>query len=369
MTGGTTISLSDGASQTFNYTYTPTQLGPSSINLSAVFNNGSMDGTNSANTQSFVLSGTALGHSAPSLNVVGGNNQTVIVGATGVTAGLSLSNGTIGQNWLASMDVNSLGLGVTGSIGGKLVASGASQSYTAALSTGTLGTQVETFSLNVGDDHTLSGASSATNTSTGVTLTVLGHSNPALTVGTGNNQTVIVGATGISAGLNLSNGTMGQSGLASYDVNLLGGGLTGPSGNKLVASGSSQSYTATLNTGTLGTQVETFTLNGGDDHTLPGASWPSNLSITATLTVLGHTAPALAITSGNNQTVIVGATGINLSLSNGTWGQSGLASLDVNSLGTGVNGPTGGKVVVSGSSQSYTATVTTSTFGTQVETF
>ena len=68
----------------------------------------------------------------------------------------------------------------------------------------------------------------------------------------GNNQTVIIGATGINAGLNLFNGTSGQSGLASLDVNSLGTGVSGPTGGELVASGSSQSYTATLNTGTLG---------------------------------------------------------------------------------------------------------------------
>ena len=153
------------------------------------------------------------------------------------------------------MDVNSLGTGVAGSIGNKLIASGSSQSYTATLSTSTLGTQVEAFSLNVADDHTLAGASSATNVSTSATLTVLGHTAPILAVASGNNQTVIVGATGISAGLNLTNGSSGQSGLASLDVNSLGAGVAGSIGNKLVASGSSQSYTATLSTSTLGTQV------------------------------------------------------------------------------------------------------------------
>ena len=72
------------------------------------------------------------------------------------------------------------------------------------------------------------------------------------------NQTVIVGATGINAGLSLSNGTSGRAGLASLDVNSLGSGVSGPTGGELVASGSSQAYTATLNTNTLGTQIETF---------------------------------------------------------------------------------------------------------------
>ena len=182
------------------------------------------------------------------------------------------------------------------------------------------------------------------NVSAGVMLTVLGHTAPSLSVAGGNNQTVIVGATGINAALNLSNGTMNQSGLASLDVNSLGPNVSGPIGGALVASGSAQSYTAALDTGTLGPQTETFWLNVGDDKTLPGASAPANTSTGVALTVLGHAAPRLSVAGGNNQTVIVGATGINatLNLSNGTMNQNGLASLDVNSLGANLSGPVGG---------------------------
>ena len=175
-----------------------------------------------------------------------GNNQTVIVGATGITAGLNLSNGTSSQSGLASLDVNSLGTGVAGSTGNKLVASGSSQSYTATLSTSTLGTQVETFSLNVGDDHTLPGASSRNESFDQCNADGSRPRRPKPDVDSGNNQTVIVGATGISAGLNLSNGTLNQTGLASLDVNSLGTGVVGSTGGSLVASGSSQPYTATL---------------------------------------------------------------------------------------------------------------------------
>ena len=93
---------------------------------------------------------------------------------------LNLANGTLNQSGLASLDVNSLGFGVTGSTGGASVASGSAQPYTAALGTGTLGTQAKTFSLNAGDDHTLSGASAPINVSTSATLTVLDHSNASL---------------------------------------------------------------------------------------------------------------------------------------------------------------------------------------------
>ena len=373
VTGSTGNKLvSSGSLQSYTATLSTTTLGTQVETFGMnVGDDHTLSGASAPTNLSTSATLTVLGHAAPSLSVSTGNNQTVIVGATGIVAGLNLSNGTLNQGGLASLDVNSLGTGITGSTGGKLVTSGSAQPYTATLTTNTLGTQVETFSLNVGDDHTLAGASAATNLSTSATLTVLGHAAPSLSISTGNNQTVIVGASGITAGLNLSNGTAGQSGLASYDVNLLGGGLTGAMGNKLVASGSSQPYTATLTTTTLGTQVETFALNGGDDHTLPGASWPANLSTSATLTVLGHAAPTLSISTGNNQTVIVGATGITagLNLSNGTLNQSGLASMDVNSLGTLVTGSTGGKLVSSGLTQSYTASLATGTLGTQNEVY
>ena len=343
---------------------TSTNLGANTVTLTA------SDPNSSNSSQSAAATLTVLGHAAPSLVVSSGSNQTVIVGAPGINAGLNLSNGASGQNGLASLDVNSLGLGVTGSTGAALVASGSSQSYTAVLDTSTLGTQTQTFLLNVGDDHTLPGASAPTSLSTSATLTVLGHAAPSLSV-QWQQATVIVGASGISAALNLSNGYQGQSGLASLDVNWLGTGLVGPTGGALIASGSSQSYTAALDTSTVGTQTQTFWFNVGDDQTLPGAAPPANLSLTATLSVLGHAAPSLSVTTGNNQTVIVGAPSINasLTLSNGTSGQSGLASLDVNSLATGVIGPIGGALVASGSTQSYTAALNTNTLGTQTQTF
>jgi len=358
-------SLAQSASQASTVMATSTNLGANTVTFTA------SDPNSSNSSQSTTATLTVLGHAAPSLSVVSGNSQTVIVGATGISAGLSLSNGTSGQTGLASLDVNSLGSGVSGLTGGAMIPSGSAQSYTAALSAGTLGVQTQTFSLNVSDDHTLPGAAGPADISTGVTLTVLGHAAPDLSVTNGNNQIVIVGATGINAGLNLSNGTSGQSGLASLDVNSLGFGVNDPTGGALVASGLAQSYTAALRTSTLGSQIQTFLLNVGDDQTLPGASAPVYISTGVNLTVLGHAAPSLNVASGNSQTVIVGATGISagLTLSNGNQGQGGLASLDVNSLGAGVSGPMGGALVTSGSSQSYTAALDTSTVGTQTQTF
>ena len=306
-----------------------------------------------------------LGHAAPSLAVSSGNNQTVIVGAAGVTAGLTLSNGTAGQASLASLDVNALGYGVNGSTGGALVVSGATQAYTASLTTGTLGPQTQTFSLNVGDDHTLVGASSPTTTSAGVNLTVLGHAGPSLSVSSGNNQTVIVGATGISAGLTLSNGTSSQTGLASLDVNSLGSGVSGSTGGALVASGATQSYTALLGTAALGHQTQTFSLNVGDDHTLPGASPPADVATGVTLTVLGHARPEPHCQQRKQPTGDhrddrhqCRTEPVQRHV-----GPERAGSMDVNSLGSGVSGSTGGALVASGATQPYTATLSTATLG------
>ena len=60
-----------------------------------------------------------FGHAVPILTVSGGSNQTVILGANALAGGLTLSNGTSGQTGLASLDVNSLGLNVSGSAGGR----------------------------------------------------------------------------------------------------------------------------------------------------------------------------------------------------------------------------------------------------------
>jgi hypothetical protein len=243
---------------------------------------------------------TVLGHSAPSLSVGTGNTQTVIVGATGITAGLSLSNGTLNQSGLASLDVNSLGTGVSGSTGYKLVASGSMQSYTAALNTGTLGTQVETFSLNAGDDHTLSGASSATNTSTGVTLTVLDHSNASLsstanqTSQTINFGNVLRGATIPSQSFTIYNRAANTTAANTSNLKLTGFTASGDSALTTTISpfgglsaGGYVGYTASLNTTNYTqTGINTVTMSASqlaDDSTLPGAGNNNNGGITVTL--------------------------------------------------------------------------------------
>jgi autotransporter-associated beta strand protein len=183
---GSSGSLAPSASQAFTIPATSTSLGVNLISLTAADPNSS----NLSQTATATL--TVLGHAAPSLSVVSGNSQRVILGATGITAGLNLSNGTSAQSGLASLDVNALGSGMTGGTGAALVASGSAQPYSATLSAGTTGTQVQTFSLNVGDDHTLAGAAPPGNVSAGVTLTVV--DNRVVTASATNFGLVHVGA-------------------------------------------------------------------------------------------------------------------------------------------------------------------------------
>ena len=142
---------------------------------------------------------------------------------------------------------------------------------------------VTTISFTAADSGDLLPAQTAS-----TTVTVLGHAAANVTVASGNGQRVMLGTTGLTAELTLANGTAGQSGLASLDVNSLGANLIGPTGGSLVASGLVQSYTASLTAGTTGTQTEMFSLNAGDDHTLSGASPPVDLSTSVALTVVAN---------------------------------------------------------------------------------
>ena len=110
---------------------------------------------------------------------------------------------------------------------------------------------------------------------------------------------------------------------------------------------SSDSGTCTFTSNVPGTATLTPTV-GSVTNDMIGGSASGGAPVTAIVTVLGHAAPSLSV-QWQQATVIVGASGISaaLNLSNGYQGQSGLASLDVNSLGTGLVGPTGGALIAS----------------------
>ncbi len=121
-----------------------------------------------------------------------------------------------------------------------------------------------------GSSSLLGGPAVNSGASQPVTVNVLGHSNPLLTVAGGNNQSVFVGTGGVTAVLSL---TDSGTNLSPLDVNTLSSGLSGTTGTAVIASGGSGAYTAALATGTVGlSQTQTFSLKAGDEQALPGAS-------------------------------------------------------------------------------------------------
>jgi fibronectin-binding autotransporter adhesin len=341
-TSASNTGLGFSSSAAGSYTLTP------SVSASA-------NGTNPVLASAATDVVTVLNHSNPVLGVAGGNNQTVIVGASGVTAGLTLGN--LGSN-LSPLDVNSLSPGLGGSSGTAVVASGGTAAYTATLSAGSLGLgQSQSFSLSAGDQQALPGANPLSILSQTVTLNVLGHSNAALSVVSGNNQTVIVGAGGVTAGLSLSNA---GTNIAPLDVNGLSAGLSGSSGTAVVASGGTAAYTAALKAGTIGlSQSQSFSLDAGDQQALPGANPLSNLSQTVTLNVLDHAAGTATVAGGSGLLVHVRETGVTATivLSNlaGTRSDLQVAAAPTISSGSLGVGPAAPYFISPGGSQSYTA--------------
>ena len=124
-------------------------------------------------TTSVSASGTVnvYNHSAPTLTVATGNNQTIISGGTLAAVTLTLSN-TAG-NTPAPLDVNSLS-NLTGGSGSVVVSSGGSTSYTATgFETSAVGQNNSlSTSLNAGDSATVVGASGLNTLSASVTYSV-----------------------------------------------------------------------------------------------------------------------------------------------------------------------------------------------------
>jgi fibronectin-binding autotransporter adhesin len=295
-------------------------------------------------------------HSAPSLGTNPGTIGTVITGAT-VTSQTTLNNGA-GIN--AGLQIVNLG-GLT-TTGPNVIAAGSSDTLTATGTAGAAGAYNQTYTIQTEDDQTITGATSNTNITYTVNGTVLNHSNGALGIASGNNQTVIVGATTATATLNLTNAGAQN---ASMLVNSLGAGVSGPTTS--VAAGGSQSYTATLNASTVGaSQQQTFSITV-QDAALPGQGSAYNVtSGDVTLNVLGHSSGSLSSTGSNFGTVITGATVANQTtdLQNAAGYIAGLQIVNLGGLTT--SGP---NVIAAGSSDTLSATVSTSTAGAYSQTY
>jgi fibronectin-binding autotransporter adhesin len=157
-----------------------------------------------------------------------------------------------------------------------------------AFSSTTIG--VQTGTVTVTDPNATNSPQTGT-----VTVNVLDHADPILTVSGGNSQSVIVGATGVTATLNLANGSTGEANLSPMDVGNLSTGLSGTTGSGVIGSGASADYTASLNTGTVGAgQSQVFSLEAGDQQSLPGANSLSTYSATVALNVYGHAEPVVS---------------------------------------------------------------------------
>jgi hypothetical protein len=180
------------------------------------------------------------------------------------------------------------------------------------------------------------------------------------TIGLGSvmNATIITGGTATSgatvtnaaaAGANNLNYTLGaavQSGSAT-----LGSFAPGSSGS--LAPSASQTCTVSVASTAIGVNMIAFTASDPNSTNLAQTT-------TATLTVLGHAAGSLTVTSGNGFLVHAGATGLSATISVGN-AAGMLSGLEVNSApsvssGALSSGPATPYYVSAGSAQTYTAT-------------
>jgi hypothetical protein len=233
----------------------------------------------------FTMNGSIVPPGPPVLGLSNPLNATIITGGTG-TLGISIGNtaapfnNSLNYSVSAALTSGTAALGTLTPASGT-VAAGSSQFATIAATSTVIGSHI------VGFLAADLGGSSGTQ-SASATLTVVDHAQPTLTASNPSQPVVIVGAQGVTSNLTLSNGSSGQANLAPLDVSATGTGVSGPVGGQVVASGLQQSYTGTLNTSALGPQNQTFKITAGDDHTLPGASPPSDLAAGVNFTVMDH---------------------------------------------------------------------------------
>jgi hypothetical protein len=233
-------------------------------------------------------------HSAAGLTVASGNSQTVIVGATGVTATLELANGTVGETLRAGLDVTSLGAGLAGSTGVNVVASGGVGNYTATLATNVLGTHDQTFSLTAGDRQSILGASAMVEHSADVSLTVLDHAKASFNSAASETSALTLNIEGTvgngvvdSSAFSIFNLSGGRANLKLTGIDVVADAampnaisldtmvLTG-----LVQGSATGNYFAHLDTEEEGEFENVYTLHFADDSGLAGAGTTQDLVLT-----------------------------------------------------------------------------------------
>jgi hypothetical protein len=156
----------------FSGNYTSTTLGSNNVSVTAT-STGANATTNTSNSATATTTVTVLDHSNAAFSVASGSSQRVIVGSD-ATATFNLTNSGTGRS---ALDVNIVSAGLTGVSGTAAVASNGSAVYTAALNTSTAGlSQQQTYSLQAGDQQSLSGHNALATLSQDVSVDVLNHS-------------------------------------------------------------------------------------------------------------------------------------------------------------------------------------------------
>jgi autotransporter-associated beta strand protein len=217
------------------------------------------------------------------------NNSTIIVGGTSTITASVVNTGT-GNNDSLNYTGLSVGNGVTlGTTSATGLAIGGTNTTTGAFTTGsagsyTFGPVVATATnQNLGGDATLSGTTAAT-------VTVLNHSNAALSLASGGAQTIITGGTFNAVTFNLTNAGANN---AAVDVSGLVN-LNGSTGSAVVASGGTASYTGiNLSNTSVGVNNLVVSATAGDQQSLSGANSLTTISATTSYTVLDHATSSL----------------------------------------------------------------------------
>jgi hypothetical protein len=336
-----------GSSQLATVAATSNVIGSHTIGFTAV------DLSGSSGSQSASATLTVVDHVQPALSASAPSQSVVIIGAQGVTASLTLSNGSAGQGNLAALDVTAVGPGVSGPVGGKVVASGSLQSYTATLNTSVLGPQNQTFKITAGDDQSLPGAAPVSDLTSSASLTVMDHSNAsfsatgAQTTATINFGSLLQGAAASTKSFTIFNQAANTTAALTSNLKLTGFTASGDNvlGTNLAAfgnlsAGGGNTFSATIDTSRLTTTgLNTLTLDATqllDDSILPGAGGNNNGTLTL---VLAGTVGAAAADNSNSPSSFGPALGAAV-LPGGSY--AGLKSQSVTTSGTGGGGPPAG---------------------------
>jgi autotransporter-associated beta strand protein len=221
-------------------------------------------------------------------------SSTIIVGGTSNISSVITNTGTGTADTLDYGPLTVAYAGGTTSLTGSglALAQGASGTATGGFTNNTAGTYTLTPAGTV-TNATLGGAATL-GTVTSSTVTVLDHSNAALSLASGGGQTIITGGTFGAVTFNLTNA--GSNNAAVQVDGLVN--LSGSTGSAVVASGGSVSYTGTgLDNTLIGVNNLLVSATAGDQQSLSGASALTTISATTSYTVLDHATSSLLASS------------------------------------------------------------------------